>query len=94
MPLKLIADRIIEIISDYQNEEGVQLTSQNVSEWINQFEEEDRRFILEEFLHLLQKGIYVSRAKAKELLSFRSFGFIFTHVGTCKYTMAVDENIW
>ncbi|MCU0436225.1 MAG: hypothetical protein MUC87_22400 [Bacteroidia bacterium] len=66
--MELIANDICAIISDYQNEVGVQLTPQNVLDWVSQFEENDQEFILTEFLHLLNNGIYISRSKAKKLL--------------------------
>lgn len=66
--MEALADSIIEIISDYQNEEGIQLTRQDVLNWAAQFDEPDREFVLTEFLHLLNQGIYVSRSRAKEML--------------------------
>lgn len=66
--MEALADQILEIISDYQNVDGVQLTRDDVLNWANQFDEPDSRFVLEEFLYLLNQGIYVSRSKAKEMI--------------------------
>jgi hypothetical protein len=66
--MEMLADNIAGIISDYQNEEGIQLTGKNVLDWVRQFEEADQQFIMEEFYHLLNQGIYVSRSTAKTML--------------------------
>ncbi|MBL7845806.1 MAG: hypothetical protein JNK44_18230 [Cyclobacteriaceae bacterium] len=66
--MKQLADDILAIIGDYQNDFGVQLTSQCIIDWANQFEAEDREFILSEFLHLLNQDIYVSKERAKDLI--------------------------
>jgi hypothetical protein len=63
-----VIENIITIIKDYHNHRGFQFTHEWVMKWINQFEEEDREFILQEFLYLLQKGIYISEVKARKLL--------------------------
>jgi hypothetical protein len=60
-----LANSIIAIIGDYRNEDGVFLTKDDVLEWVSQFENADRIFILEELLHLLNQGIYLSKEKAK-----------------------------
>lgn len=66
--MKKIAESIVEIIKDYHNYRGFQFTSDHILSWVNQFDECDRKFILEEFLHLLNQGIYVSEEKAREQL--------------------------
>lgn len=66
-----LAKAIVAIIRDYHNHVGFQFTEAHVIDWITQFDEEDRQFILEEFLYLLEQGIYISRDKAKQLLSAR-----------------------
>jgi len=67
--MQQLADDILAIIGDYQNDFGVQLTTQNIIDWANQFDEVDREFVLQEFLHLLDHGIYVSKDQAIELLN-------------------------
>ncbi len=65
-----IAEQIAHITSDYhcdvQND--FQMTPEHILEWVNQFEESDREFILSELAHLLSQGIYISREKAITLL--------------------------
>lgn len=63
-----LAHRIAEILSDYHNYRGFELTPDKVLDWVSQFDEADRKFILEEFLYLLNKGIYISEAKARKIL--------------------------
>lgn len=69
--MKKLADEILAIIDDYQNDFGIQLTSQDIIDWANQFDEDDRKFVLEETLHLLKQGIYLSKDRAKKLLKDR-----------------------
>jgi hypothetical protein len=69
--MRKLADDILIIIGDYQNDNNVQLTSQDIIDWSNQFDDGDRKFILQEMLHLLNQGIYLSRVKAKALLKER-----------------------
>ena len=66
--LSQLAEIILETIKDYHNYQGFQFSSSNILEWVNQFDENDRVFILEEFSHLLNQGIYCSETKARELL--------------------------
>lgn len=66
--MQQIADSILGIIGDYQNDFEVHLSSQNIIDWANQFDEGDRQFVLEEFLHLLKQDIYVSKEGAKDLI--------------------------
>lgn len=62
-----LATNIIDIIGDYYNSRGFQFTEQHILKWVNQFDEPDREFVLQEFLHLLNQGIYISRQEAKQL---------------------------
>lgn len=66
--MEKLADNILEIIGDYQNDFGVRLSRQNIIDWANQFGESDCAFVLQEFLHLLSQDIYVSKEGARELL--------------------------
>lgn len=66
---KLITD-ILEIIKDYQKENlyPPTINSDHISNWINQFEEKDREFILTELLHILPKS-YLSKENTLRILS-------------------------
>ncbi len=66
--MHVLAQNIRNIIDDYRNDEHIQITTENVIEWVSQFEETDQEFILEELLHLLNQDIYLSKVKAKEFL--------------------------
>ncbi len=72
---------IFNIIQDYHCDEPTSLTKGDIENWINQFPLDDRYFFLSEFLHILQQGIYLSKAEAKEklnenlLLVFRKLGY-------------------
>ena len=69
--MQQLAENIVTIISDYHNYNGFQFTPEHVIEWVEQFEELDRTFILQEFLHLLKQDIYISETKARQLLVAR-----------------------
>ena len=66
-----IANDILSIIRDYRNDSGVHLTLDSILNWVNQFDEGDRQFILEELRHLLRQGTYLSKAQAKKQLRDR-----------------------
>lgn len=66
--MKELADKIAEIFYDYHSSKGYSFTSEHVITWVSQFDEADQQFILEELLHLLNQGIYVSEAEAREML--------------------------
>ena len=63
-----LAAQILEIIKDYRNDTNIQLTQKDILNWANQFDEPDRIFILQELLHILKQGIYISKEKANALL--------------------------
>jgi hypothetical protein len=67
---KTIAE-ILSIISDYHNHRGFQFSVAHILSWSNQFKEGDREFILQELLHLLRQGIYISEKKGRTLLITR-----------------------
>jgi hypothetical protein len=69
--MERLATEIVSIIKDYHNYLGFQFTSGKVMVWVSQFDDNDRKFILEEFLYLLQKGIYISEEKGRTLLISR-----------------------
>lgn len=66
-----LTDDILAIIGDYRNDSDVHLSSQHISDWANQFDAGDRQFVLEELKHLLNQGIYLSKARAKTSLRER-----------------------
>lgn len=61
-----IATQIHQVIHDYRNHDGVQITVPDIINWANQFGE-DSEFMLTELNHLLPQ-VYVSRLKAKEFI--------------------------
>lgn len=68
--MEKIAQNIVSITSDYHSDynNGFVMTTQHVLAWVNQFEVNDREFVLNEVLHILQQGVYISKEKAKEIL--------------------------
>jgi hypothetical protein len=66
--MQRLATEIATIITDYHNYCGFQFTPQWIINWVSQFHEADREFILQELLHLLNQGIYISEAQARLLL--------------------------
>ncbi|MFN8244718.1 MAG: hypothetical protein U0X40_11750 [Ferruginibacter sp.] len=71
MNMQKIAEAIVSIVGDYHTQHGFRFTPERVLTWVKQFEVDDRKFILEELLHLLKQGIYISEAKARMLLIAR-----------------------
>lgn len=68
--LEKLSKEINSIIEDYHCDENIYpcITAESICEWVCQFEEKDREFILSEMLHLLKQDIYISKKKAEELL--------------------------
>jgi hypothetical protein len=66
--MKQIAAQICKILYDYQVDRGFKFTEVHIIKWVSQFETKDQKFILEEFLHLLNSGIYISKNDAEKLL--------------------------
>lgn len=64
--MKKIAASICEIVHDYHRGKA-KFDTDHVLKWSAQFGN-DQQFILEELLHVLQHGVYISEAKARELL--------------------------
>ena len=50
-----IIDQIVEELKDFRAEENHKVDSERVQNWINQFNEDDRVFILEEMLNIFKK---------------------------------------
>jgi hypothetical protein len=61
--MKAIADKILETIKDYRNDDGVFLNSEHIINLGNQFGE-DAEFMLNEINHIIPQ-VYVSKEKAK-----------------------------
>lgn len=66
--MQKLAENIVTIIKDYHNYCDFQFAPDHIINWANQFYETDREFILQEFLHLLNQGIYISELQARKLL--------------------------
>lgn len=63
-----IIEKIVEIISPYREGElFVKIDQAHVGQWINQFNEDDREFILTELLHLLPQS-FLTREKIIKVL--------------------------
>jgi hypothetical protein len=71
---KLIDD-IHEIIKDYRIDDGIGISKEHIKKWIEQFNENDREFVLSELKLIFQKR-YISKERAqrivREMISFLS----------------------
>lgn len=74
----LITD-IYEIIKDYRQDENM-MSKERIRAWINQFNPDDKTFVLEEMKHILQQR-YISKERAiklvKEMIEFLAKNFQF-----------------
>lgn len=61
-----LAKQIYEIIKDYRNHDGIQISADSVLMWAEQFGD-DQRFMLEELCHLLPQ-VYFNKEKVKQCL--------------------------
>ena len=74
-----LASNILEVIKDYRNDDGVQITIENIIGWANQFED-DAEFILNELNHIIPQ-VYLSKENAKKLIlshikqSIKDYGY-------------------
>lgn len=66
--MKVLAQNIVSILHDYHNYLGFQFKEERVLEWVNQFEEDDREFLLQELLHLLHQGIYINEEQGRQMI--------------------------
>ena len=68
--IEKLSENIATITKDYNSDynEGFAMSPQHVLDWANQFEVDDREFVLSEVLHILEQGVYISKEKAKEIL--------------------------
>lgn len=62
-----LADKIVEIIKDYRQDDGIEINRDHVKRWVHQFNGADQEFLLSELLHILPKS-YVSTQDAIETL--------------------------
>jgi len=53
--MKELIEKIVEELKDYREEDNHKIEFDNVSAWINQFKEDDRKLVLEEMLNIFQK---------------------------------------
>lgn len=68
---KLIND-IYQIIKDYRREDlgflyRTEMSTEHIETWINQFDEDDREFLLSELLHILPKS-YLSKEETLKMI--------------------------
>ncbi|NQT63592.1 MAG: hypothetical protein HQ556_11585 [Candidatus Marinimicrobia bacterium] len=74
------ANKIADILHDYRSNDGIRIDINRILTWANQFEVNDRKFLLEELLNILPKS-YLSKPDAisglKESLEFltNKYGF-------------------
>lgn len=65
--MKELATSIFKYIKDYRNDDGIQLTIENIIEWAEQFED-DAEFMLKELNNIIPK-VYLSKNDAKKCIS-------------------------
>jgi hypothetical protein len=56
-----------QIIKDYRKDDGIGISEQRITNWINQFSENNRVFILTELKHVMDK-MYFSKDRVKRFL--------------------------
>lgn len=64
--MKEIADKIVETIKDYRNDDDIFLDADHVINWANQFGE-NAEFMLNEISHILPQ-VYISKETAKDFI--------------------------
>jgi len=70
--MKKLIKEIHKIIKDYRRDDlgflyRQEITKKHIENWINQFEEDDRKFLLTELLHILPKS-YLSKENTLEVI--------------------------
>jgi len=63
---KLCSDILI-IINDYRSEDGIKLNKDKIKNWVNQFDQNDKIFILQELFHILDER-YITKKQAENFL--------------------------
>ena len=81
-----LANQIVDIIKDYRIDSGIAIDSDHVIRWVNQFDKDDREFILSELLHFLPNA-YISQNEAKSILKnvFDYFKVKYDHVSAIDF---------
>jgi len=65
--MEALIQEIHNIIGDYRIEEGFGIPQERIRDWIWQFDEPDREFVLEELINIFNKR-YISKEKAKDIV--------------------------
>ena len=65
--MKEAINNLHEVIKDYRKDEIGGISKEHITNWINQFAENDKVFILQELKHILEKT-YFSKEKVKSFL--------------------------
>lgn len=65
--MEKLAEIIFNVIKDYRKDDGINLTTQNILEWADQFDQ-DAEFILTELAHIIPQ-VYVSKENAKKAIA-------------------------
>ena len=67
--MEQLIDDIYDLIKDYRSDEAdrFRMSKQRIDRWVNQFDEDDRVFLLSELKNVFQKH-YCSRDKAKKFI--------------------------
>jgi hypothetical protein len=62
-----LIQQIHEIIGDYRKDEGHGVSQDRIKTWIDQFEVEDREFVLQELINIFKKR-YISKERARQIV--------------------------
>jgi len=89
--------KIHEIIKDYRREDlgflyKQEITEEHIKKWINQFEEDDREFILSELLHILPES-YLSKENTIEVFT-KEFEILSKDFGYKTIPDFLDETVF
>jgi len=66
--MEKIVDEIVKFISDYRNDQGINIDKDHIITWVEQFNKKDRKFLLSELLHILPTS-YLSKVDVKDILA-------------------------
>lgn len=64
--MESLIEAVYEIIKDYREEDKM-MSHSRIETWINQFDPDDRAFVLEEMVHILKQR-YISKTEAQRLI--------------------------
>lgn len=76
-----LINELFDIIKDYRKEDGDLMSKDIINNWINQFDENDREFLLAEMIHILKKR-YLSKEEFKKYLKKTFFKDIMEYFNT------------